>query len=257
MAYFKNRDFFLEVEQGNVTGWSHVRKFGKIYGLTTSLTPISIGDTYQTPTSAQSLEIVSSSANDTSAGSGAQTVTVTGLDANFAEQSVTVSMNGTTPVAITGTWMRVYRIRVTTSGTYASATASSHAGTITVRNSGAGVTWGILYVDSGFGVGQSLIGAYTVPAGYTAYVYMNFVSVESAKIVSGYFFVRDNADDVTTPYSPIRAQASYEFVGGVNFIDSDMPIGVYSAKTDIGWMAKTASGTANVSVAFDIYLKAN
>lgn len=257
MAYLPNRDFFLQIEQGLEPGWTHVRKFGKIFGISTTLTPITGTGLYQTPTTAQSLEIVSSSGNDISAGSGARTVYVQGLDANFALQEVTVTMNGTISVALTGTWLRVFRIYVVTSGTYASATASSHAGTITVRNSGAGVSWGQLTIDSGFGLGQSLIGCYTIPAGYTAYVYPDYISVESSKIVSAYFFKRENADDVTAPYSPMRTIASVELVGGMNFIDSDMPIGVYAEKTDIGYMAKTASGTANVSVSFDIYLKAN
>ena len=256
MTYIGSKDFFLEVEKGNVSGWSHIRKFGKIFGCTTSLTPITITGLYQTPTSAQSLEIVSSSANDTSAGTGARTVYVEGLDANFAVQTVTVTMNGTTPVALTGTWLRVYRMYVVTSGTYASATASSHAGTITVRNSGAGVSWGLLYIDSGFGLGQSMIGCYTVPAGYRAYIYPDYMSVESSKVVSAYFFKRENADDVTVPYDAIRAQISVELVGGMNFLDSDMPMAVVQPKCDIGWMAKTSASTANVSVSFDIYLQA-
>lgn len=256
MSYLGNKNFFLEVEQGNVSGWSHIRKFGKIFGLTTTLTPITGTGLYQTPTTAQSLEIVSSSANDTSAGSGARTVYVQGLDANFALQSVTATMNGTTPVALSGTWFRVFRIYVVTSGTYGSVSASSHAGTITVRNSGAGVSWGQLALDNSFAIGQSMIGAYTVPSGYTAYVYPYYMSVESSKIVSAYFFKRENADDVTVPYSPIRSEISVELTGGLNFLDSDMPIGIYSAKTDIVWMAKTAASTANVSVSFDIYLKA-
>jgi hypothetical protein len=256
MAYLMNKNFFLEVEQGNIPGWSHTRKFGKIFGVGTTLTPITGTGLYQTPTSAQSLEILSSSVNDTSAGSGARTVYVEGLDANFALQSTTATMNGTTAVALTGTWTRVFRIYVVTSGTYGSATASSHAGTITVRNSGAGVSWGQLYVDSGYGLGQSLIGAYTVPVGYTAYVYPSYLSVESSKVVSAYFFKRENADDVAAPYDAIRTQISLELVGGINYIDTDMCLGAFTAKTDIGWMCKTSASTANVSVSFDIYLKA-
>ena len=256
MTYIGNKNFFLEVERGVVSGWSHVYKFGKIFGLTTTLTPLAIDGLYQTPTTAQSLEIVSTSTDDTSAGTGARTVTIIGLDANWAEQSVTVTMNGTTPVAVTGTWLRVYRMRCATSGTYASATAASYAGTITLRNSGQGVTWAQLTLDNGFAIGQSLIGAYTVPSGYIAYVYPSYVSVDSTKSVSGYFFTRDNADTVTAPYSPLRAQQSIELVGGMNYMDTDMPIGIYQAKTDFGYMVKTSTSTANVSVAFNIYLKA-
>ena len=199
---------------------------------------------------------MSSSANDTSAGSGARTVLIQGLDANFALQEITVTMNGTTPVAVSGTWMRVFRMYVVTTGTYATSIASSHAGNITLRNSGAGVSWCQLYVDGGFGLGQTLIGCYTVPVGYRAHVYPDYISVESSKIVSAYFFKRENADVVAAPYSSMRTLLSVELIGGLNFIDSDMPIDTFPAKTDIGWMAKTSASTANVSVSFDIYLEA-
>ena len=58
MSYLLNKNFFLEVEQGNIPGWSHTRKFGKIFGVGTTLTPITGTGLYQTPTSAQSLEII-------------------------------------------------------------------------------------------------------------------------------------------------------------------------------------------------------
>lgn len=248
-------DTFLNIESGEAPNWVHVQKFGKIFALTTTLTPIAAGGVYQVPTTAQSLEILSNSANDTSAGSGARKVTVTGLDANWNEVSVDVSMNGLAAVAITGTWMRIYRIRVKESGTYSSATASSHAGTITVRVAGGVTVYAQLVVDAGFGLGQSLIGCYTVPDGFEAYVYPRYVSVESTKVISGYFFARESADDVSSPYTPMQAKQSFEFIGGINPLYADSPIGVFPARTDIGWMAKTASGTANVSVSFDIYLK--
>ena len=252
-----NKNLFLEIEGGNVQGWSHVRKFGKIFGLTTALTPITITGLYQTPTSAQSLEIVSSDTNDTAAGSGCREVTIIGLNDSFVETTVTCATDGTTPVAVTGTWRRVYRMYNSASGTYGTSATSSHAGNIILRNSGAGVNWAQLYVDSGFGLGQTMIGCYTVPAGYTAYVYSSYLSVDSTKSVSAYFFQRPNADDTTAPYSAIRAVTSVELIGGINYMGIDMPIGVYQAKTDIGWMAKTSASTANVSVVFDIYLKQN
>lgn len=68
MAYQKIRDFFLDVEAGMVANTTHNRKFGKNYSVGTTLTVISASGLYQCPTSAQSLEIVSSSANETSTG---------------------------------------------------------------------------------------------------------------------------------------------------------------------------------------------
>lgn len=165
-------------------------------------------------------------------------------------------MNGTTPVSVTGTWRRVYRMYIVTSGTYGTSTAGSQAGTITLRNSGAGVTWAVLSLDGSFGLGQSLIGAYTIPSGYTGTVYLSYISVETTKSASFYFFVRENADDVTTPYSPIKIQGIMDGVTGFADFGDNHVLGVFGAKTDLGFMAKVPSSTATASVEFRIILKA-
>lgn len=74
---------------------------------------------------ASSLEVVSANAGDTT-----QTVTVLGLDASNVPQSVIVTLNGTTPVAITGTWNLETAIVM-------SAVA---VGTVTLRIASAGAT---------------------------------------------------------------------------------------------------------------------
>ena len=47
------------------------------------------------------IDVVSADAADAAAGTGAQTVKVTYLDASFNQASETISMNGTTPVELT------------------------------------------------------------------------------------------------------------------------------------------------------------
>jgi len=175
----QDREFLIEVEKGNVPGHSIINKFGFDSAVTSTLQSIADAQVYQTPTTAVSLEILSSDANDAAAGTGARTVEIQGLDANFAEQTQTVTMNGTTAAAITGTWMRVFRARVTESGTYASQSAGSHAGTLTVRVAGAGATWATIgLTTASFPMGQTEIGAYTIPAGKTAYLLASTISVD-------------------------------------------------------------------------------
>jgi hypothetical protein len=73
---------------------------------------------YVFPTVAMQMEVVSSSANDSSAGTWARTVIVTYLTNTFVEKSETITLNGTTPVATVGTDIyRVNRFRVATTGT--------------------------------------------------------------------------------------------------------------------------------------------
>lgn len=82
-------------------------------------------------TSADTLDVVSSSANDTSAGTGVRTILITGIDENSELQTETVTMNGTTPVTTTNSWLGVNRVVSLTAGSGGVA-----AGTITIDDNG-------------------------------------------------------------------------------------------------------------------------
>ena len=258
MSYNPSQDFLIEVAKGNVTGHSLVNKFGFNDSVGSTLQPVADGAVYQTPTAAASLEVVSSDANDTSAGSGARTLEIQGLDASFAPQTVTVSMNGTTAAAVTGTWMRVFRMRVLTSGTYANQSAGSHAGTLTLRVASAGATWAMIGLSaSGFPIGQTEIGCYTIPAGYTGYLISKHVSIESTKVPNILWFRRENADDVATPFDVMRLfERHYGSASEITY-QPPAPAIELPAKTDIGAMAYVATGSAAVSVEFQILLVAD
>jgi len=259
---FQARDYLLEVARGNVAGHSLVHKFGANAALSNSMAPIASAMVYQTPTAAVSLEFVSSSAADALDDVGMQEITVIGLDANWDEQTVVMAAHatdGTTAVAISGTWLRVYRAYVSSSKTYASAAAGSHVGTITIRVASAGATYAEISLSNGFPMGQSLIGAYTVPAGFTAYILTQAFSsdVSGTKTTSFYFFKRPNADDVATPYSGImRVQNLTVGTQGIGqfYHDSSEK---FLEKTDIGYMGITDAGTFSASVEFEILLIAN
>jgi len=68
------------------------------------------------PTSATTMQIASTSANDTSAGTGAQLVTIFGLDADYISVSETVTMNGQTPVTTTQVFLRIQESVVVQTG---------------------------------------------------------------------------------------------------------------------------------------------
>lgn len=61
--------------------------------------------------------IVSTSASDASAGVGVRTMRVFGYKADFSQEYEDVTLNGTTPVNLTGTYIEVYRAYVLTCGT--------------------------------------------------------------------------------------------------------------------------------------------
>ena len=254
-------DFYLEVQRGAKKGYSIVNKFGHTDAVSTTLVPICSGNIYQTPTSAVALELVSTVATDNQAGVGARTITIQGLDANFDEVTVVANMNatdGTVAEAVTGTWTRIYRMYVETSGTYATATAGSHAGTITLQASGGGVAWAVLELHASFPTGQSNIGAYTVPAGYTAYIGNIEIETDTNKAMDILFFQRQGADDVTTPFKAMRNIGAYTGISDRHVSRGKMPKGGFPEKTDIGFMAiRTTAGTSAVSVDFEILLIEN
>ena len=250
---YKGREFELEVVKGNVPRHELVHKFGRNSAVGTSLVPITSSGVYRTPTSAVALELVSDSVNDAAAGSGARTVEVIGLGSDWAEQSETVTMNGTSAVALSNSFTRVYRMRVLTSGTYATQSAGSHSSTITLRESGAGQTWATISNIDGFGLGQSLIGAISIPAGKRALITGKNIFVDSSKTTTVLFFYREGIDQVSAPYSPMKVLQSLDSqAAGVSTLDDALPM--ITGPADLGVLAKVSTGTSSVDVEFDVLI---
>lgn len=161
----------LSVAQGSVSGQEEWDKFGKNPDVGTATVPEDVwagGGSYTGfPTgAAETLEIASSSANDTAAGTGARTVTVSGLlDGTGAEMPpVTVALNGTSQVSLGAqTYYRAARIVVATAGS-----GEFNAGTITLRHTS---TTANIFAVMDAGRNQTAVMASTVPLGKTLYVY--------------------------------------------------------------------------------------
>lgn len=250
-------DFYLEVRKGNVSGHSIVQKFGAIQNVTTTLTPVTTSGAYPTPTSPVALELVSTSAQDATGGTGAITVTVEGIsntNGAWTEEVQTVTMNGLTAVALPNSMLRVYRMYVASSGSYASATTPSHNSTITLRVSGGGATWQQITSNGTFGLAQSEIAVYTVPKGYTAYFLSKNVSVEDSKTANVFLFVRDNADDVTSPYAPMRVKELERNLSASSSKKPTAPLLSIPGGSDVGFMAQSTSTTTSLSIEFELLL---
>lgn len=161
---FAPSDFLLEVQQGKMPGLSVfvVRGHNPDVDSGQREDLIPWGGLMQFPAAAVAMEVLSSGAADTAAGTGARTVALDLLDAAWLPVSQTVTLNGTTPVAIPGgPYRRVNRARVASAGT-----GEANTGTITIRvTAGAVIQEQILPTE-----GQSRSGVYTVPAGFAAYV---------------------------------------------------------------------------------------
>jgi len=154
----------LSISRGLVAGMSYVSKFGRNPDVDTGSTPEDIwsqGGIWVPPTTARLHNVVSTSANDTSAGTGARTITVYGLNGSYVETSETVTLNGTTPVATANSYVIIHRALVATAGS-----GATNAGDITfTAQTDATITCAIVA-----GYAQTQLGVYQVPAGKTAYI---------------------------------------------------------------------------------------
>jgi hypothetical protein len=126
------------------------------------------GGLYPFMTVATSLEIVSDSASDAAAGTGARTILLSGLDANYVEQSSILTLNGLTAVAVPIQYFRINQIMVLSAGSN-----ETNVGLITVRDAGAGTTRGLIMI----GTGISRQAVYTVPAGHTLSIHSILASL--------------------------------------------------------------------------------
>jgi hypothetical protein len=84
------------------------------------------GGSFTRIVTARTLSVVSTDVNDTSAGTGARSVIIYGVNANFESQTEVVTLSGTTPVVTSATWMGVNRVAI-----YAAGSGGVNAGDIT------------------------------------------------------------------------------------------------------------------------------
>ena len=148
--------------------WGYVNKFGRTPDMDAADTNEDVWDgtgAYAFPASAAAMKISSSSTDDDGApvGTGALTVRVIGLDANWLEVSQDVILNGQTGVAIPTSLIRVYRAYILTAGTGEVNAGDIWIGTGTITTGVPAVKYaGILA-----GLGQTLMAVYTVPNNFT------------------------------------------------------------------------------------------
>jgi hypothetical protein len=157
------RDFALEVSKGKVPG--HAMMFIAVDSsvIGTSFTTFwDLATDLVYATGGEALEILSTSANDTAAGTGARTVLVSGLDSTYTAQTEVVTLNGTSTVATVATnWLSISNIVVLTSGS-----GETNAGVLTLRVTSAGNVRATALA----GNSRSFNSNYAVPATKTAFI---------------------------------------------------------------------------------------
>ncbi len=163
MSRILDRDFFLEVARGNVTGMKGYsipgRKDG--VGITVLEDITETGNTVMPRPAGTSLEVASAHASDDISGVGVQEVSIHYLDANGYEQDVAAKTNGSGVTAV-GTDMHDIQW-IHSSDVGATGVA---VGDITLQSVGGGT----VYEQISAGGNQSLTSRFKVPNGKIGYI---------------------------------------------------------------------------------------
>ena len=172
MTYVGQKDLRLEIARGNISGYDVVDKFGRNPDIDSGSGFEDVwdgGGTWVAPTTARTHDIVSTSTNDdgSPAGTGAQTITIYGLDASGDEISESVTMNGTSNVATANTYTMIHRMAVTAAGS-----GGSNAGTITATAQ----TDATVTAQINTGLNQTLMAIYQIPNNKIGYMTNYFCS---------------------------------------------------------------------------------
>lgn len=241
--------FELQVARGQVDGHKTLFKFGINGDVGTSAETVwAQGGTYAYPAAATVMKISSSSASDATAGTGARTVAIFGLDASYNEINETVALNGQTAVNTTNSFLRISRMYVVTAGSGETAAGTIYAGVGTVTSGVPATVYGMIAINAN----QTQMAFWTVPAGYTLYL-------------TGVYYTSGNTNPtawtnfqlIQRPLGGVfRQQSSSRVAGNGDFVlDLHSPIS-FSEKTDIEVRAVASTSPSNVSAEFEgIYIK--
>ena len=152
-ASVRPTEYKYEVALGRRQGATTWNKFGYNADIDIGTEVVAAqGGTFTFLTAASTLTIVSSSTDDdgSPAGTGAQTITIYGIDANRVAQTEVVTMDGTTNVVTATSWLGINRAIVSSAGsTY------SNVGNITITATTGGTVQA--YIPATKGTTQQLI----------------------------------------------------------------------------------------------------
>jgi len=245
--------FELQVARGQVAYHESVYKFGNNAAVANVTETIwQQGGLYSYLSAASVLKVSSSSANDTSAGTGARTVELFGLDGDYNEINEVVTLNGQTAVNTTQSYLRINRMVVRSAGSGGYNAGIIYAGTGTVTT---GVPANIYATINGDGTNQTLMALWTVPAGYTGYLMQYDVSNGTTSNTPAVC----KMTLVARPYGEVFQSKDVKSLTTGMHIENTLIVPVkFTEKTDIEVRAvsSSASVTFDISAAFEIiYIK--
>lgn len=186
--------FELQVSRGQIPWHQSYVVFGYNSDVDTSLETVwPYGGILTFPSNVIQFSVSSDSVDDTSAGTGARTVYLEGLDSNHKVISEIVTLNGQTAVTTTKSYIHINNCYVVSAGSLNSAAGNIYFGTGVVTAGVPATVYDIIQYD----YNSRVTGSFTVPAGYTAYLTEGlFSSGQSSGSgpVTGRLMTRDESD---------------------------------------------------------------
>lgn len=236
-------NFPLAVSSGALSpSYKEIYKFGANATVGNTLETIwEEGGLYAYPASASTMTVSSSDTNDTSAGTGARTVLISGLNGDYVETSETIILNGQTAVTTTNSYIRMNRAVVLTAGSGAGNAGVIYVGTGTVT---AGVPAN-KFTTITIGANQTLQAFWTVPTGYTAYIYQTNISTGNSSNTPAVL----ETTLVVRPFGGVfNIKELITLSDGNHLQDYSFPLKI-TEKSDIEFRGISSSASVNFSVA--------
>jgi hypothetical protein len=228
----------IKISRGMVKDASFIHKFGAVPAMSQSangtiwdkndtIYPWSAWDT------ASNVNVDAASASDVG-----KSVTVVGLDANYNQMSETITLVGQNNNYSSNTFSRIFRAFVSD--------GEANAGKITIQKNSTDVA----IITTTFS--QTLMAIYTVPAGYTGYIYKGTCSAQAGADGTAGMFIRYFGQ------TSFRIGHSFEVsgAGGQYTYDFSFPIPI-PEKSDIDVRITTRTNNGRYTAAFDLLLVKN
>jgi len=247
--HFANSDLaeMVDISNGMVINTDFIHKFGRNPNIGGAPETIWMnGGIYTYLDAPSTVYVTSNSADDAAAGTGARTVTVQGLDNNYEQVEETLTVGG--PVS-TIEFLRIFRAFVETAGSI-----KTNVGNVKITT-GAGGTGtvladiGIIGTGTTFGLGQTQLALYTIPAHCTGYLTRWNNGVGAYNSSATITLLTRQIEEVTKAF---RTRDIMDVPGGWHVRDYEIPIRL-PPKTDVEIRAIASTGS-NVSSSFDIVL---
>lgn len=255
---FPAKNSLHECTLGHTPGCRTERKFGQNPAVSATEEDLwDGGGSYSWyPTTEVAVDCASNNAADTAAGTGARTITVTGLTGSgWTELTELAVMNGTAPVTLANAFVRIFRIRILTAGS-----SKTNAGIIFCESTGAagGLPAGdnIPSIDDAAqmppGNGSTAMSIYTVPGDKQA-IFVNLSSaVGKNQDATVRTFVRINSVGIAPDGGWILGDVNRIYQG--SHINPDSTMGVLRPKTDVRIAGTSSAPNTPITATFMVYL---